>query len=222
MIALRLTSNRGRCGPGELKRMSTPDEAQIRRAVAGDAGALSDLLKAHGPEVEGMLRIGAAWQAMIEPADVMQVTYLEAFLRIRTFDPSRGTPFVTWLRVIAENNLRDAIRGLTRQKQPPPQARIQPLSHEESLIGLYDMVTAQSGTPSAKLRREELCTAVERAISALPDRYAQVVRMYDLEAAEIDDVAKKLGRSAGAVYMMRARAHQRLGELLGTSSEFFG
>lgn len=201
--------------------MPAADDDRILRATAGDGDALSELLREHGPEVERNLQIGAVWQALIEPADVMQVTYLEAFLRIRSFDPARGTSFAGWLRVIAENNLRDAIRGLSRQKEPPPRARLRAINHEESLVGLYDMLATASTTPSARLRREELCGMVEQAVAALPERYAQVVRLYDLEAQPIEEVARRLGRSPGAVYMLRARAHERLSEMLGGSSEIF-
>jgi hypothetical protein len=45
--------------------------------------------------------------------------------------------------------------------------------------------------------------------------------MYDLEDRAIDDVTKALGRTRGAVHMLRARAHERLRELLGAESIFF-
>ena len=202
--------------------MTTPEDKRIQLANSGDADALSALLKEHGPSVEGLLRIDPAWRSTLDPLDVMQVTYMEAFLRIRSFDPKRGVPFVAWLRAIAENNLRDAIRGLTRQKRPPPRAQLRANDHSESLVGLYNLLAAKSASPSAKIRRTELCRIVETAIAALPDRYAQVVRWYDIDGDSIEEVMQKSGRSSGAVYMLRARAHQRLRELLGTESQFFG
>lgn len=169
-----------------------------------------------------MLRIEPRWRSIIDPLDVMQVTYIEAFLRIRSFDPARGVPFAVWLRVIAENNLRDAIRGLSRQKRPPPMTQMQPTNYEDSLLGLHNLIAANGSTPSGKLRRDETCQMIERAVSALPESYRQVVRSYDLEGRSIEEVTRKMGRSSGAIYMMRARAHQRLREMLGSESRFFG
>ena len=61
---------------------NTPTTEQlVRSAVAGDADALTKLLQKFGPEVERSLQINPVWQTVLEPADVMQVTYLEAFLR---------------------------------------------------------------------------------------------------------------------------------------------
>ena len=89
----------------------------LASAVGGDKDAASELLRLYGPQVEQCLRIDPAWRAYLDPADVMQVTYIEAFRHIRAFDPQRADRFESWLRQMAENNLRDAIRGLSRQKR---------------------------------------------------------------------------------------------------------
>ncbi|GJM25816.1 MAG: RNA polymerase sigma factor RpoE [Phycisphaerae bacterium] len=202
--------------------MNEQDRTTIQKAIDGDTKAISELLGRHGPTVERTLRIGATWQSMIEPADVMQVTYLEAFLRIKTFDLERASSFEAWLRRIAENNLRDAIKGLSRKKQPQPRDRIKPGGYEDSLVGLYEMFSASISTPSQKVGRSELCKVVEAAIDALPERYAKVIRLYDLEGRPIEEVAAELERSTGAVHMLRARAQDRLREILGAPSIFFG
>src|SRR5262245_5710378 len=86
----------------------------LHRAVGGDEDALTKLLAEHGPRVERTLSIARQWRSVLEPADVMQVTYLEAFLQIPRFDLRRSEPFEAWLGRIATNNLRDALRGLQR------------------------------------------------------------------------------------------------------------
>lgn len=198
--------------------MTHADEDLIRAAVAGDADALSRLLARDGPAIERSLDISPIWRAVLEPADVMQVTYLEAFLRIADFDATRGNSFAAWLRRIAENNLKDAIRGLERQKQPQPRDRVRPPHYEDSLLGLYDLLGATSATPSRHVQRQEMCAELEQAIAALPERYADVIRLYDLEGLAIDEVAARTGRSPGAVHMLRARAHDRLRQHFGSVS----
>jgi RNA polymerase sigma-70 factor (ECF subfamily) len=194
--------------------MEDDEDALVRAATKGDANALTRLLERHGPRVEKSLDINIIWRTALEPADVMQVTYLEAFLQIRRFDPDRGTPFEAWLRRIAQNNLRDAIRGLERLKQPQPRNRVRPTSREDSLIGLYDLLGSDSATPSRNLRRSEVSARVAEAIETLPDRYREIVKLYDLEGLTMEEVAARTGRSPGALYMLRARAHDRLrGEL---------
>jgi DNA-directed RNA polymerase specialized sigma24 family protein len=41
--------------------------------------------------------------------------------------------------------------------------------------------------------------------------------MFDLEGRPVQQIASALQRSEGAVYMLRARAHDRLREILGFS-----
>lgn len=202
--------------------MSQTDGELLNRAVKGDNQALSALLRRHGPPVEASLQIGKIWQTVLEPADVMQVTYLEAFLRIGTFDLDRASSFQAWLWQIAENNLRDAIRGLERKKKPQPRDRVKPGRHEDSLVGLYNMLGSPSATPSRKVGNKEACQMLETCIQALPSRYATVIRLYDLEGQPIDEVARTVGKSTGAVHMLRARAHDRLREHMGSSTDFFG
>lgn len=195
-------------------------QTKIAAAVGGDADALTSLLHHFGPAVERTLQINPVWQPVLEKSDVMQVTYLEAFLRISSFDPNRADSFEAWLRRIAQNNLRDAIRGLERQKQPQPRNRVRPANHQDSMVGLYEMLEAQSGTPSRQVRRDEACQVLESAIRLLPDRYGEVVRRYDLEAQSIQEVAEALDRSPGAIHMLRARAHERLRQHMGSSSDY--
>ncbi|MBL8878035.1 MAG: sigma-70 family RNA polymerase sigma factor [Phycisphaerales bacterium] len=196
--------------PVELRQLETA-------ASQGDESALRSLLLQHGPAVERRLEIPAKWRAVLDTADVMQVTYLEAFLHISRYDPSRGEPFARWLGRIADNNLLDAIRALSRQKQPQPERRIVPKATQESMVALVELLGATTTTPSQEFAANEACARLSAAVQALPDSYRIAVQMYDLEGRSIEDVAAALGKSAGAVHMLRARAHDRLRELLGTT-----
>lgn len=163
------------------------------------------------------MRIDKAWRAQLDSADVMQVTYVEAFRHIRDFDPTRAERFEAWLRQMAENNLRDAIRGLTRQKRSGPGgARAVPPADAMAAL----MLAITTSTPSRTARQSERAASLETALGRLPPDYALAVRRLDLEGRSVGEVAAELGRSAGAVHMLRARAHDRLRELLGPASAF--
>lgn len=197
-------------------------DALVRQAIAGDADAMTRLLNLYGPEVERSLSISREWRSVLEPADVMQVTYFEAFLRISSFDPDRSEPFRHWLQRIAENNLRDAIRGLQRQKRPQPRNRVDVSGSEEGPVdGLFSLLGATTSTPSRHASREERSTHLQAVLDALPDDYGRAVRLYDLQGLPIEEVARQMGRSPAAVHMLRARSHDQLRELLGAESRWF-
>lgn len=201
--------------------MSVTDHDLLNAAVAGDADALTALLHRHGPEVRRRLYIAAVWRAALDAADVMQVTYLEAFLRIEQLQARTTDGFVAWLTRLAQNNLQDAIKELERQKRPDPGQRLQCAQRGDCGSSLLDALNATTHTPSRSAARHESQQALETALTQLPPAYAQVVRLHDLEGRAVAEVATSMGRSPGAVYMLRARALERLQELLGSESRFF-
>lgn len=204
----------------ESKALAEADEL-VCKAVAGDEGAMTRLLAHFGPEVERSLSIGREWRSVVEPADVMQVTYLEAYLQIARFDPGRSQPFSAWLRRIAENNLRDAVRGLQRQKRPPPSGRIGAGAAGSTISDLVALLGIVSTTPSRHAAREERASRLMLALEALPDDYSRALKLYDIEALPIAEVAKRMNRSPGAVHMLRARAIDCLRTMLGSDSDWF-
>jgi len=80
--------------------------------------------------------------------------------------PIPNGSFEGWLRLIAENNLRDAIKELRRDKRPPPEKRVQARPSGDSYVVLYDLVGGTATTPSRGAAREEAKEILERAITA--------------------------------------------------------
>lgn len=203
--------------------MDEPNSDLFDQAVEGDTDSLRTLLTRYGPEARKAIRgkIGRKWQAVLEEDDVMQVTYLEAFLHINQLVGRNPASFVAWLRKIAENVLRDAIRELERKKRPNPAKRLQTAVTEESYVMLLDYVGGTSTTPSRHARRNEASEIIKRAMQQLPPDYRDVLQLHHLEGHSVAEIATKMGRSEGAVYMIRVRALERLRALLGAESNFF-
>ncbi|HOW73847.1 MAG TPA: RNA polymerase sigma factor [Phycisphaerae bacterium] len=201
--------------------MIEADGELISRAVQGDQDALSRLLESCSPRLANSMasRIGGSWRPALDLEDVMQVTLLEAFLRIEQCRAREMGSFMAWLTRIAENNLRDAIRELEQARRRIPRA--EPAPGANSSLDLFNLLTAASSSPSRQAGRDEIRVILDAAVQRLPPAYEQVVRLYDLDGRSASDVARALARSEGAVFMLRARAHDRLRELLGTESRFF-
>jgi len=199
------------------------DEELIREAIAGDRDALSLLLERYGEAVSRPLRftIAPRWRSSVDVDDVMQVTYLEAFLEIeRLIEPSVSA-FRGWLTRIASNNLRDAIRGLQAGKRARQLGGLGVGGGEKSMLELVERVNVDGSTPSGVFARAERVALLTRAMQELPRDYANVLRLFDLQRMTVEDTARHLGKSVGAVHMLRARALVRLRDLLGSGSKFF-
>ena len=88
-------------------------------------------------------------------------------------------------------------------------------------MDLLDSLGITTTTPSQDAARKEALSALERVIQHLPPVYRQVVEMYDLGGHCVEEVAAAVQRSPGAVFMIRARAHRKLREMMGSTSMYF-
>lgn len=200
------------------------DEETIAAAVAGDAAALTQLLRQFAPGLQEHFshRIRRRYRAVLTAEDVLQVTLMEAFLRIRSFVSEGKGSFVAWLRQMGENNIRDAIRMLDADKRPPESRRMtlpQPCDTHETLLSF---LAGSMTTPTEHLRRSDAKALLNSAIDRLPPDYARVLRHYHLEERSIEEIAASFDppRSRGAVHMLRLRACDCLKDLLGQPERF--
>lgn len=208
--------------------MSAPvddKDALLREARGGNRSALVRLLEHLAPIVRSRIRpkITRHLQSFVDEDDVMQVTYVEAVTRLETFRGGDASNFLAWLTRLAENNLIDAVRMLEADKRPDPRKRVNAVSPDDdsSAVAFIEQIGVSQTTPSNAAAMQEMKGALDRVLDRLPPDYATVVRLYDLAGRPIAEVASELGRSEGAVYMLRARAHDRLRDLLPSESRFF-
>lgn len=199
------------------------DRELLDQTRAGKTDAFRELLERHGGAVWSHIDsdIGQQWRGSIDADDVMQVTYMEAFLQMRNLAATDAAGFIAWLRRIAKNNLQDAIKELSRKKRPPPGRRIRRGAGDESYVTLVEVLGGDTGTPSRAVAQDEAAAVLRDMLDRLPPDYAKVVQLYDLDGRDISDVCEELGRSAGAIHMLRARAHARLRSMLGEETNFF-
>ena len=197
-----------------------PEDARlVGLAIGGDVDALEALLSAHGPRVEGRLSIQPRLQRLIDSSDVMQVSYLEAFLRIRSLRGSTTREFEAWLERIAQHNLTDAIRALGRDKRPEARARVTRGSAENTAITFLDRIARETRSVTRVASEAESAELLRESLGQLPESYRAVIEACDLEERSVADVAEEWERSTGAIHMLRARAHDRLRDILPSWAE---
>lgn len=200
------------------------DDVLLESALEGNRSALVSLLERIGPRVRARIaaKITGHLQSVLDEDDVMQVTYLEVVTRLDRFQGGGASGFLSWVSRLAENNLIDAVRMLEADKRPNPRNRVERATADgDSRVALVELVGVTVTTPSQIIAKSEIAAALDRVLARLPADYERVIRLYDLEQRPIEAVCGELGRSSGAVYMLRARAHERLRELLPSESRFF-
>ena len=214
----------GLCCVREGERLASSDHDLLTQASSGNTQALKELIEEHAPVVRRWLagKIPDRWRSVLSVDDVMQQTYTDAFVDIGRFVPVGEDSFGAWLMSLAKCNLVDALRMLEAEKRGEGHRRLASPDGADSCMSLYELLVATSSTPSRHAARDEALAALEFALDQLPDTYRRVVQMYDLEDRPVEEVARVLQRSSGAVFMIRHRAHRRLRTIIGGSaSKYF-
>ncbi|MFH1419381.1 MAG: RNA polymerase sigma factor [Planctomycetota bacterium] len=202
--------------------MPTIGELALEAAIAGDRDAIAQLLGDAAPALrEGIAgQIPARWRSVLSVDDVVQQTYVDAFLDIGRFIPQGPDGLVPWLMKIAKRNLLDAVRWLEAEKRGGARRRASAGNDVDSCVNLLTLLSSPGRTPSSDAARTEACRSLQRSIQNLPVIYQRVVQLYDLDGQSIEEVSEVLDRSPGAVFMLRARAIRRLNEMMGTASQY--
>jgi RNA polymerase sigma factor (sigma-70 family) len=199
--------------------MPVAEDTWTTLAIEGDGAALRKLLEPLIPQLRRHLepKIRRIHQAAFDADEVIQITFVEAFLRIGQFTPDGPDAFRVWLFKIADNNLKDAVRSIERRKRPPRDRQLAWPAGDDSYVDLMMHLGGTQTTPSEHAARVEAKAAIETALTKLPPDYAAVVRLCDLEGMSTTEAGKVIGKREGAVYMIKTRAHTRLQELLASS-----
>ncbi|HEY3242836.1 MAG TPA: sigma-70 family RNA polymerase sigma factor [Phycisphaerae bacterium] len=201
--------------------MRPPDDELLRQSIAGDQAALGRLLRRYEPVLRRDLagKIPKRWRALVSDDDIIQQTWTDVHLDIQRRKPVVDG-FAAWIKAMARNNLIEVLRAFETEKRGGRHAT-------ETVVpdgsrDLCELLAApSSAAPSREAARGEIAHALRDAIEHLSGSHRRVVELYDLEGRPIEEVAAAVQRSPGAVYLLRNRAHRRLRELLGASTQFF-
>lgn len=194
-------------------------EQLLERAGQGDLEAREQLLARHWKRLQQMiaLRMDRRLAARLDPADVVQETMAEAIQQLPEFLRSRPLPFYPWLRQLACDRLAELHRRhiQTRKRSITREECLAPPLPDGSALELADRLLARGSSPSARLRRQEVCGRVQKALAQLAEHDREVLVLRHLEQLSTREIAAVLGITEGAVYTRHLRALERLRKLLG-------
>src|SRR5262249_56690789 len=90
----------------------TGDQVLLDRALGGDPGALAELFERHRSRQEQMvrLRLDRRLQGRLDPADVIQESYLDVTRRFGEYRAGSPLPFFLWVRLLTGQRLIDLHR----------------------------------------------------------------------------------------------------------------
>lgn len=195
-------------------------EAICRSAVAGSSESLERLLwYYHARLLEYARRkVGPDWHGRIDPEDILQEAYVDAFAGIGRFEFRGEDSFYRWVTNVIERRFIDHIRRVRAAKRDVSR-ELRPAA-TSSYASLMQLCLADSTTPSRFMREEEAVSAMMGCLAGLPEDYREVVRRIHLHQEPIAAVAADLGRTEDAIRRLAGRALARLREGLIRASQF--
>jgi RNA polymerase sigma-70 factor (ECF subfamily) len=153
------------------------------------------------------MQIGRRLQGKVDPADVVQETFLHAVRDAGQFRGKCDQELAGWLRQILAARLADLLRRYcgTRRRDVRLERALQVELDQSSQV-LDRGLVAPHSSPSERATRNEQAAQLARALERLPEDYREVLVLHHLEECEFAEVAQKMGRSVEAVKKLWARA----------------
>ena len=204
--------------------MTETEAERIEQAIAGDPAALDRLLLDSYEPLTAHIgaQLPADLRRLIGVDDIVQLVYSQAFRGIREFEVRGDGCWISWLKAISDNRIRDALRAERAKKRGGDFRQLISVGKEgspfvESLVGEYATTTA---TPSREVARGEAIKAIQVAIAGLPEENREVVQLRYFEDCPVDEIARRLDKSPGAVRGLLDRSKQKIRESLQSASRY--
>ncbi len=178
----------------------------IDQARGGDQEAQSDLAK----QVQRYLAIRADQQlnkslrTNLHPSDIVQKTLIKMVQGIENFRGTSTEEFYGWLNKIILHETSKADRDLKRQKRDIRRQRT--IGGQDSRDFHVSEPTDYNPTPGTNAIANERLELFHQALSRLPDDYATVIRLRNLDQLSFKEIADQMKRSVDSVSKLWYRA----------------
>lgn len=190
-------------------------------ARAGGEEALGRLLERYRAYLLLLARVqvGRRLQGKVDPADLVQETFLEAARHFRQFRGTSEPELTAWLRQILAGCLTHLLRRyLGTQARDVRLERELGGELEQSSQALDRGLIADQSSPSQRASRREQAVLLADALERLPPDYREAIVLRHIEGLTFPEIASRMGRSVDSVEKLWARALPKLRRALGGQS----
>ena len=174
---------------------ATSDERLVAVAKLGDRSAFAELWKLHSKSA--FTKVYQITKNRADTEDVMQDTWIKAFIHLNTFDGR--AKFSTWLTRIAINSALMVLR----KRRSRPEASLESTDGETWQI--REIVDQTKDVEEQYLNREGV-ERLRRAICRLNPQLRAVVEIQQSEDGQVKEIAERAGISTSAAKSRLSRA----------------
>src|SRR5229473_5410792 len=175
---------------------SSETEHLLRQVAEGDSQPWGTLVDRHRERLRRMIafRLDQRLQGRIDPSDVLQETYLQAWQHLAEYLRQPAMPFFLWLRGIAGNKLRELHRHHlgTQMRDAGREVSLHRGTLPETTSGaLAAQLLGRVSRPSEAAMRAEIKIRLQEALNSMDpiDREVLALRHFEqLSPAETAQV----------------------------------
>ena len=188
----------------------------IDRARRDEPGALDRLLDSYRNYLRLLARTGldASLRAKADPSDLVQDALLKAAQRFGQFRGASDAELAGWLRQILARCLADFVRRYRTGGRRAGREQSLDQLLDRSSQAMEQILATHGNSPSASAERRDLGVVLSDALAELGEDHREVIVLHHLEGLGWDEVARRMGRTAGAVRMLWTRALKQLRSLI--------
>jgi RNA polymerase sigma-70 factor (ECF subfamily) len=199
-------TNSGQCASQQLALTGNPDWKLMDRVQAGDTDAFYDLVRPLERSV--YLAAFSILRNEADAEDCAQEAVLKAYQNLARF--RREAKFSTWLIQIAINEAKMRLR---KDRRHLYDSIDEPATDDDGGFIPRDFADWRA-IPSEALEQSELRHALDAALRALPEKYATVLVLRDVQQLSIAETAEALGLTEANVKVRLSRARLQMREAL--------
>jgi RNA polymerase sigma-70 factor (ECF subfamily) len=196
-------------------------EVLLHQARTGNQVALGLLLERYRNylTVLARLQIGRRLQRKLDPADVVQETFLQAHSKFAQFNGLTEAELIGWIRQILASRLAKLVRHYWGTRGRDLRLERELRADLERSSGALELgLASPADSPSAEAARREQAVVLADALEHLDEHYREVILLHEFQDLSFPEVAKHMGRSLDSVKNLWIRALTRLRRVLGEGS----
>jgi RNA polymerase sigma-70 factor (ECF subfamily) len=188
-------------------------------ALAGNRESLGRLLEDYRAYLMVLAQryLDDRLRGRLDPADLVQLTFLEAQRDLPAFRGQHIEELLGWLRNILRHNVSSAHqKHLVAQKRSAGRERAVP--SDQSGPGLADLIPSETTSPSQRVMRDEAAVYLANCLQTLPETQREALRLRYVEGQSLKEISAAMSKSEMAVAGLLKRGLQSLREKMISDS----
>lgn len=191
----------------------------VEQARGGDVAAKSELASQVQSYLSMMAdrKLNPAIRSNINPSDIVQHTLIRMVDGIDNFRGTTRAEFFGWLNTIVQNESARANRHYRSQKRDVTRQRS--IAQPDSGSFFFVEPSDDQPTPQTSALSQERIELLYELLKRLPENYAEVIRLRNLEQLSFHEIGERMDRSEAASSKLWNRAIEKFQKELEKSNE---